>query len=131
MPEKTLSDLVARVMGVTLDVNDLDLEIKFWAAVLGGEANIKNDVEGWAGFEVTDGFFLDLQRVTEGKIAKNRFHFDLKIDGGEQGIERLVNLGAQKLQHIDKPGGAKWYVMADPEGNEFCAITRRIGETES
>jgi len=128
MPEQTSDKPIASVVGVSLDVNDLDLEIEFWAAVLGNEPEIMRGAPGWAGFEISSGFFLDLQQVPEGKTAKNRFHFDLKINDGEQGIQRLVELGAKKLQHFDKPPGANWYVMSDPEGNEFCAITRQIGE---
>lgn len=130
MPKKTSSGKpIAHAFGVSLDVNDLDLEIEFWAAVLGDEPKILRGAPGWAGFEITPGFFIDLQQVPEQKTAKNRFHFDLQVDEGERGIERLVELGAKKLRHIDKPGGAEWYIMADPEGNEFCAITRRIPGT--
>ncbi len=117
---------IAQVLGVTLDVNDIDLESKFWGAVLGGVP--KSSVEGWSGFEVTPGFFLELQQVPEDKIVKNRVHFDLAIADGELGVDRLIELGATKLQHIDRPGGAEWYVMADPEGNEFCAITRQLSD---
>ncbi len=124
MANKDSDSPIANVFGVTLDVNDLELEIKFWSTVLGGE--VQSAAQGWAGFEVTPGFFLDLQQVPEEKVAKNRFHFDLHVSEGEQAIERLVELGATKLQHIGKSGGSEWYVMADPEGNEFCAVTRRI-----
>ena len=126
MSEQPSNNPIARVLGVSLDVNDLELEIEFWAAVLGDEVKVKNDIAGWAGFEISPGFWLDLQQVPEGKISKNRFHFDLKIDAGESGVERLRELGATVLGHHDQPGGAKWYVMADPEGNEFCAITRQV-----
>jgi len=126
MSEKSSRRPIAQSFGVTLDVNDLDLEIEFWAAVLGDEPNILRGAPDWAGFEITPGFFIDLQQVPEEKISKNRFHFDLHIADGERGIERLIELGARKLQHFDKTGGAEWYMMADPEGNEFCAITRRI-----
>jgi hypothetical protein len=103
--------------------NDIDLESKFWGAVFGGDP--KSSVEGWSGFEVTPGFGLELQQVPEDKIVKNRAHFDLYIADGELGVDRLIELGASKIQHFDKTGGAKWYVMAGPEGNEFCAITRK------
>ncbi len=112
---------IAKVLGATLDVVDLELEKAFWGAALNVE--IKSEVPGWAAFEVSPGFTLDLQRVPEGKVGKNRFHFDLRIPSGEDGIRRLEELGASIVEHIDKEVGA-WYVMADPEGNEFCAITR-------
>lgn len=99
---------------MTLDVNDLELEKAFWGAALG--VGIKSEVDGWAGFELLPGFFLDLQRVPEDKVAKNRFHFDLRVPGGDDGVRRLEGLGASILEHI-KHGTAEWYVMADPEGN--------------
>jgi hypothetical protein len=130
MAEQNRENPIARVIGVTLDVNDIDREIEFWAAVLSDQPKIKRGAPGWAGFEVTPGFFIDLQQVPEEKIIKNRFHFDLHIVDGERGIERLIQLGASDLRHIESPHGAEWHIMADPEGNEFCAVTRRHPDTE-
>jgi hypothetical protein len=73
---------------------------------------------------VLPGFFLDLQRVPDDKVVKNRFHFDLRVAGGDNGVRRLEGLGASILENITH-GTAEWYVMADPEGNEFCAVTRQ------
>jgi hypothetical protein len=36
------------------------------------------------------------------------------------GIDRLIGLGASIVQ--ERPGGNDWTIMADPEGNEFCAF---------
>jgi predicted enzyme related to lactoylglutathione lyase len=45
-------------------------------------------------------------------------------DGAE--MERLQRLGARVLQEIhDAEGRLKWTIMADPEGNEFCAFPPR------
>ena len=112
---------IAEAVGVTLDVNDLELEKEFWVAALGGE--IQTEVPGWAAFVLPNGMTMDLQQVPEGKVAKNRFHFDMRIRSGHDGIQRLQDLGASIIEHIVKDV-AEWYVMADPEGNEFCAILR-------
>ncbi len=115
---------IARVVGVTLDVNDLALEKNFWQAALGVE--VKKQVDGWVVLEpLPDCLTLDLQQVTERKTTKNRFHFDLRISGGDEGVRRLEELGASILEHISKAGN-EWYVMADPEGNEFCAVIRHV-----
>ncbi|NQW18613.1 MAG: VOC family protein [Chloroflexi bacterium] len=121
MTKPESQDAIAEVVGVTLDVIDLDLEIAFWGAALGQE--ILTEVEGWAVFELPNGLTLDLQQVPENKVAKNRFHFDLRIRSGDNGVQRLRKLGASVVEHIVKEVG-EWYVMADPEGNEFCAIIR-------
>ena len=114
---------VAESLGVTLDVNDLALEKAFWGAVLGRK--VKTESDGWAAFDLSHGEMLDLQRVPEVKTTKNRMHFDLRIRSGDEGIQRLQDLGASIVEHIVKEVG-EWYVMADPEGNEFCAVTRHV-----
>lgn len=56
------------------------------------------------------------QRVDEPKTAKNRLHLDVNVDGcGE--VDALVRLGATVVAEH-----AGWIVLADPEGNEFCAV---------
>ena len=121
MPEAESTAPIGRVHGVTLDVNDLDREKAFWGAALGKP--IYSEVDGWAAFEIFPGFVLDLQRVPEGKASKNRFHFDVTVPCGEEGIRRLEELGAVRLEHVSTKIG-EWYVMGDPEGNEFCAVIR-------
>jgi hypothetical protein len=51
------------------------------------------------------------------KEARNRQHFDLSPDGGDQQaeVDRLVSLGATRLE-VGKDGTV---VLADPDGNEF------------
>ncbi|MGJ5724714.1 VOC family protein [Brevibacterium sp. H602] len=38
-------------------------------------------------------------------------------------LERLVALGAQKTDVV--PSGS-WHVLADPDGNKFCLMAKRI-----
>ncbi len=61
------------------------------------------------------------QQVPEAKQTKNRVHLDLRTKGGDvEAIrERLINRGATKLSE-GQQGPHKWFVLADPEGNEFC-----------
>jgi hypothetical protein len=54
------------------------------------------------------------------KTGKNRLHLDIKPVSRDQAAElgRLLALGARQ---VDVGQGARsWYVLADPEGNEFC-----------
>lgn len=71
------------------------------------------------------------QKVPEPKTAKNRMHLDLRRAPGLTGdvrlaaleaeCERLVALGATRVQRFDPDPGAHGHiVMRDPEGNEFC-----------
>ncbi|MET0526151.1 MAG: VOC family protein [Nocardioides sp.] len=73
-----------------------------------------------------------IQRVPEGKIAKNRVHLDVRAAPGLEGdermaaleteAERLVGLGATRVQRYDPapPLQLGTIVMSDPEGNELC-----------
>lgn len=58
-------------------------------------------------------------RVPEPKTVKNRVHLDLASKDPAAEIERLVGLGATRLEYLER-NGRTWTVMRDPEGNEFC-----------
>ena len=59
-------------------------------------------------------------RVPEPKTGKNRLHLDLTPDDQEAEVERLLALGARRVD-IGQ-GERPWTVLADPEGNEFCVL---------
>jgi len=62
------------------------------------------------------------QDVPERKSGKNRLHIDVHSGPGglDQLVARLEELGATRLQEFDKGPAGHWWVMRDPEGNEFC-----------
>ncbi|GAA3481054.1 VOC family protein [Streptomyces yanii] len=64
---------------------------------------------------------LLFQRVPEPKTGKNRLHLDVHAGPERRDAEvaRLEDLGATRLRKVEEPGGT-WWVLADPEGNEFC-----------
>jgi hypothetical protein len=55
-----------------------------------------------------------------------RLHLDLNATDRDQGAElaRLRDLGAVQID-IGQ-GEVTWEVLADPEGNEFCLLRRRV-----
>ena len=108
-----------RAVEVCLDVNDPVVESRFWCGLLGYRVIGADDVR-WIHMEHADGLpVINLQRVPESKASKNRLHFDLFVDDPEPWIEHAVSLGATKVRLHDAPDD--WfYVMNDPEGNEFC-----------
>ncbi len=59
--------------------------------------------------------------MSEGKTVKNRLHPDLATSEYELETERLIRLGAVKLNEFDQ-GGSRWRTFADPEGNEFDLV---------
>lgn len=65
--------------------------------------------------------------VPEVKTSKNRLHLDLaahREDDGDAEIARLLDLGATQID-VGQEGDATWTVLADPEGNEFCVLSKR------
>jgi predicted enzyme related to lactoylglutathione lyase len=67
--------------------------------------------------------WLVLQQVSEPKLGKNRVHLDIKVADLEFEARRLEAIGARRVS--EKVTGARdseWFVMADPEGNEFCIV---------
>jgi predicted enzyme related to lactoylglutathione lyase len=104
---------------VTLDCVDLEVTAAFWQAVLRYDRD--QVIEGRYASLSGDGPTLTLQRVPEPKVAKNRVHLDLLVADVDGEVDRLQSLGATVLP----PGardefGQRWFVLADPEGNEFC-----------
>jgi predicted enzyme related to lactoylglutathione lyase len=64
--------------------------------------------------------------VPDAKQVKNRVHLDLRpVDRTrEQEVERVLDLGASYLADYRRPDGSGWITLADPEGNEFCILSK-------
>ena len=66
---------------------------------------------------------LIFEPVEQRKHVKNRLHLDLRPDDQDAEVERLIALGASRVD-IGQ-GAVTWVVLADPEGNEFCVLRDR------
>jgi len=98
----------------------------FWAAVLGYDEEPTEPDQGAAeSISITPtegGPRIWFNAVPEPKQVKNRVHLDVTMSS-EAELERLIALGAHPLQEIRGDDGVLWWtIMADPEGNEFCAF---------
>ena len=108
------------IFELVVDSHDPWAQVSWWAGVTGGNVQRPDEgtfawVEGAAGFPWQYWVFT---QVPEPKAAKNRVHWDVDLTGPDPG--ELVEAGAAVLR---KPGGdISWWVLADPEGNEFCAF---------
>ena len=123
------------VHGVVFDCANAATLAAFWKDVLGWEYRHNRPEEGWVSLQphtgATDGF-VSFGEVPEGKMVKNRVHLDLRPDEGvtrEEEHTRLESLGAITLRLVDDDGTPEWahYIMADPEGNEFCLLPPMLG----
>ena len=108
----------------TLDCSDLDRTAEFWQAAAGFvvDGRIEGRYVSLSGHGVT----LTLQRVAERKSVKNRMHMDLLVKDLEHEVDRLETLGASRVTRTARQEfGETWFVLADPEGNEFCVAQQR------
>ena len=115
-----------RIQCVVVDAHDCGLLARFWSAVLGWRITCEGDAE-WcieppegspANDVAPDILFV---KVPDVKNGKNRLHFDLRPKDQAREVERIVALGAERVDVGQSPD-VSWVVMADPEGNEFCVL---------
>ena len=110
---------------IVIDCADELLVASFWSEALGLELHGPDD-EGDFWLEPGVGCPQILfGRVPEVKSVKDRIHLDLRPDDQDAEVERLISLGARRID-IGQ-GDVTWVVMADPEGNEFCVLRSASG----
>jgi hypothetical protein len=123
MPSSTLRD-------ICFDCTDNKLVALFWAQLLGYPAP-ELDPSGEPEESIcinspSGGLRIWFNAVPEPKTVKNRVHLDINMPDQAE-LERLKALGARSLQEIrGEDGSLHWTIMADPEGNEFCAFPPRL-----
>jgi hypothetical protein len=107
-----------RLHGLVVDSVDPRAQAAWWAGVCGG--SVTDNEDGWSTVERVPGMPIlttDFVRVPEPKTEKNRVHWDVTVPA----VEPLIEAGAVLLRKPDDE--IRWHVLADPEGNEFCAFT--------
>ncbi len=93
---------------------------RWWGRVLGCESGQDSEhgfawVEGIPGCPFESIVFVP---VPEAKAVKNRIHLDVTTPD----VQALVAARAVVLREPDDD--VRWHVLADPDGNEFCAFQR-------
>lgn len=70
-------------------------------------------------------------RSVEPKRGKLPLHIDVSPTDRDQDaeLERLLAAGARRVD-IGQGADVSWHVLADPEGNEFCLLRRRVAVVE-
>ncbi len=124
--------MACRITELVLDARDPDLLARFWCEVLGyvelnrddnGDIEIGPAGAGPDGPQPT----IVLNRSEEPKTGKLRLHIDVNATDRDQDaeLERLLAIGARPAD-VGQTGNESWHVLADPEGNEFCLLRRRV-----
>ncbi|MCW2748660.1 MAG: hypothetical protein JWP10_1802 [Nocardioidaceae bacterium] len=104
---------------IVVDCADAPAIAGWWADVLGAE--LAHHDLGFSYLTNMDGVpfsAMSFVPVPEPKSVKNRIHGDVTV--GRSGVADLVARGAVVLRRPDD--AIDWTVLADPEGNEFCAF---------
>jgi catechol 2,3-dioxygenase-like lactoylglutathione lyase family enzyme len=123
--------MACRITELILDCRDPDRLAAFWCEVLGyveldreeGSIEIGPPGEGFGGPQPT----LILSPTTEPRRGRLPLHIDVNATDRDQDreLERLLAAGAVPAD-VGQTGAESWHVLADPEGNEFCLLRRRV-----
>ena len=114
---------------IVIDCADPERVAGFWSEVLDWPVTAEPSGHFWlsaTGDYTAPPPWLVFVAVDEVKTAKNRVHIDVNPSGCDQAeeLERLLGLGARRVDVGQRD--APWVVLADPEGNEFCLLGRRV-----
>lgn len=123
--------MVSRLSELVIDCADPERLATFWCGVLGyveldredGAIEIGPPDVGFGGAQPT----IILSPSDDPRVGKLRLHVDVNpVDRDQDAeLERLLALGARRTD-VGQTGDESWYVLADPEGNEFSLLRRRL-----
>jgi catechol 2,3-dioxygenase-like lactoylglutathione lyase family enzyme len=113
-------------LGTTvLGVDDVARAKRFWMAALGYVPRDPGD-DTWVVLVPPDGDGALLALgLSETPVQEHpRVHLDLYADDQAAEVDRLLGLGAARVDWDLYPPDPDFVVLADPEGNVFCVIDR-------
>ncbi|MEU7638483.1 MULTISPECIES: VOC family protein [unclassified Streptomyces] len=115
-----------KVGSVVLGVADVPRAAAFWSAALGYVPR-EEMADDWVVLVPEDGAGVQLSLGLSASPVQERprVHLDLYAgDAADQAaeVERLVSLGARRVDWDSYPDDADFVVLADPDGNRFCVI---------
>jgi len=121
------SEAMVHVGVLVLGVADVPRAAAFWSAALGYELRT-DGFGGWGTVLVPvdrSGPVIALQHSATPPQDHPRLHLDLHVSGaGEQAAEteRLLSLGARRVEWDSYPDDPDFVVLADPDDNRFCIV---------
>jgi hypothetical protein len=122
--------MTSRIAVVVVNAIDPGLVADFWCVALGWKRSDAKE-DDVLSIEAVDGSWptIDFAKVPDRKSGVNRLHLDLRADrvSFDHELDRLLKLGATRVD-VGQPADATWVVLADPEGNEFCLLSRTVQE---
>jgi hypothetical protein len=123
--------MACRFSELVVNSRDPEALAAFWAAVLDYRV-LGRDEDGSVEIGPLEGFGGAAPTLVFGPVADptegpRRLHIDVNPTDRDQDAElqRLLDLGAVPAD-VGQTGEENWHVLADPEGNEFCLLHRRL-----
>lgn len=114
-------------LGTTvLGVADVERAMRFWSEALGLVEDPEWTSATWRTLAHPSGTHaLGLMRSESPAEARPRVHLDLYTDTADEQraeVERLLALGARRVDWENYPPEPDFVVLADPDGNLFCVV---------
>lgn len=113
-----------RIGTTVLGVGDVARAERFWGAALGYVRRGEGD-ETWQVLVPPDGAagaHLALGLSDTPVQARPRVHLDLYAQDQAAEVERLLGLGAGRVDWDRYPEDPDFVVLEDPDGNRFCVV---------
>ena len=113
-----------RIGSIVWGVRDVPRAIQFWSGALNYQP-LREPSSDWAILVPRTGAGpqFAITMVTSDAEDHQRHHLDLYVDDASAEIDRLIDLGAQRLEWR-YPAVADYVVLADPDGNRFCVVEK-------
>ncbi len=114
------------IASILFDAHDPARLAAFWSAALGWDVGVEEPTITGLRPPGARGPWLEFLTTKDEKRHKNRLHLDIAPpeDGDQEAeVRRLCEAGAKVLRSPEDE--LIWWVLADPEGNEFCVLTPR------
>jgi len=114
------------VAAIVIACADPEALARFWAGAAGWSRH-SSDADRFALRSPSGlGPYLELLRADGAKTVKNRIHPDVAPYPGDDYRAEVAGLRQSGATPSDVgQGEVPWTVLADPEGNEFCVLSRR------
>lgn len=106
---------------LVIDAEDPRGLAEFWCRVL--DVHVVEDESDWVQLSPDPGgTFMAFQPVTGARPDRLVARPDIEVTDIDTARDRVIALGGSFARTIQELKGDSHYVMADPEGNEFCLV---------
>jgi predicted enzyme related to lactoylglutathione lyase len=110
-----------KILSIVWGVKDLNRAITFWSEALNYRLKQNPDID-FAILIPKDGQGMQLSLKITSSDEPRRHHIDLITGNQKEEVERLLSIGAVKMENWNYEQDADYVVLLDPEGNTFCVV---------